>query len=171
MGNCGQNAAELIAARANADNPPGGLTTREQKWTKGSREIRASKRRFYQRITDILADCSPDYDPQVELVQMFYKIAQSELKWAITGKTAAELIPARANADNPPGGLTTWKKAPDGKIVKTDVVVAKIYLIESERKELNQVVAKTILKYNYRITKVIESRAEKLCYLNGILFN
>ena len=102
---------------------------------------------------------------------MFYKIAQNKLKWAITGKTAAELISARANADNPPGGLTTWKKAPDGKIVKTDVVVAKIYLIESERKELNQVVAKTILKYNYRITKVIESRAEKLCYLNGILFN
>ena len=75
MGNYGQNAAELIAARANADNPPGGLTTREQKWTKGNREIRASEKRFYQRITDIFADCSPDYDPQAQLVQMFYKIA------------------------------------------------------------------------------------------------
>ena len=68
MGNYGQNAAELIAARTNADNPPGGLTTCEQKWKKGIREIRASERRFYQRITDIFDDCSPDYDSQAELV-------------------------------------------------------------------------------------------------------
>ena len=104
------------------------------------REIRASERRFYQRITDIFADCSIDYDPQAELTQMFYKTVQNKLEWAITGKTAAELIAARANADNPHMGLTTWKKAPDGKIVKTDVVVAKNYLIENEIKELNRVV-------------------------------
>ncbi len=104
------------------------------------REIRASERRFYQKLTDIYAECSLDYDPKAELTQAFYKTVQNKLEWAITGKTAAELIAGRANAEKPNMGLTTWKKAPDGKIVKTDVVVAKNYLIEKEIKELNRVV-------------------------------
>lgn len=104
------------------------------------REIRASERRFYQKLTDIYAECSLDYDPKSELTQSFYKTVQNKLEWAITGKTAAELIAERANAEKPNMGLQTWKKAPDGKIVKTDVVVAKNYLIETEIKELNRVV-------------------------------
>ena len=104
------------------------------------REIRASERRFYQKLTDIFAECSLDYDPKSELTQAFYKTVQNKLEWAITGKTAAELIAERANAEKPNMGLATWKKAPDGKIVKTDVVVAKNYLIEKEIKELNRVV-------------------------------
>ena len=104
------------------------------------REIRASERRFYQKMTDIFSECSLDYDPKSEITQTFYKTVQNKLEWAITGKTAAELIAARANADKPNMGLMTWKKAPDGKIVKTDVVVAKNYLIENEIKELNRVV-------------------------------
>lgn len=104
------------------------------------REIRASERRFYQKLTDIFSECSLDYDPKSEITQTFYKTVQNKLEWAITGKTAAELIAARANADKPNMGLMTWKKAPDGKIVKTDVVVAKNYLIENEIKELNRVV-------------------------------
>ncbi len=104
------------------------------------REIRASERRFYQKLTDIFAECSLDYDPKSELTQAFYKTVQNKLEWAITGKTAAELIAERANAEKPNMGLTTWKKAPDGKIMKTDVVVAKNYLIEKEIKELNRIV-------------------------------
>jgi hypothetical protein len=104
------------------------------------REIRASERRFYQKLTDIYAECSLDYDPKSEITQTFYKTIQNKLEWAITGKTAAELIAERANAEKPNMGLTTWKKAPDGKIVKTDVVIAKNYLIEKEIKELNRVV-------------------------------
>ena len=104
------------------------------------REIRASERRFYQKLTDIFSECSLDYDPKSDITQTFYKTVQNKLEWAITGKTAAELIAARANADKPNMGLMTWKKAPDGKIVKTDVVVAKNYLIENEIKELNRVV-------------------------------
>ena len=104
------------------------------------REIRASERRFYQKLTDIFAECSLDYDPKSELTQSFYKTVQNKLEWAITGKTAAELIAERANAEKPNMGLATWKKAPDGKIVKTDVVVAKNYLIEKEINELNRIV-------------------------------
>ncbi len=104
------------------------------------REIRSSERRFYQKLTDIYAECSLDYDPKAEITQTFYKSVQNKLEWAITGKTAAELIAERANAGKPNMGLTTWKKAPDGKIVKTDVVIAKNYLIEKEIKELNRVV-------------------------------
>ena len=104
------------------------------------REIRASERRFYQKLTDIFSECSLDYDPKSDITQTFYKTVQNKLEWAITGKTAAELIAARANADKPNMGLMTWKKAPYGKIVKTDVVVAKNYLIENEIKELNRVV-------------------------------
>lgn len=104
------------------------------------REIRASERRFYQKITDIYAQCSIDYDPKAEITQTFYKTVQNKLHWAITGHTAAEIIQERADADKPHMGLTTWKNAPQGKILKTDVSVAKNYLSEKELKDLNRIV-------------------------------
>src|SRR5690554_5213017 len=88
------------------------------------REIRASERRFYQKITDIYAQCSIDYDAQSEITQNFYKTVQNKLHWAITGHTAAEIIKERASATKPYMGLTTWKNAPQGKILKMDVSVA-----------------------------------------------
>jgi len=104
------------------------------------REIRASERRFYQKITDLYAQCSVDYDPKSDITQQFYKTVQNKLEWAITGKTAAEIIAARANAALPNMGLTTWKNAPGGKILKGDVAVAKNYLTEDELGALNRVV-------------------------------
>jgi len=104
------------------------------------REIRASERRFYQKITDIYAQCSIDYDPKAEITQTFYKTVQNKLHWAITGHTAAEIIKERADSDKPHMGLSTWKNAPQGKILKTDVSVAKNYLNEKELKDLNRIV-------------------------------
>ena len=105
------------------------------------REIRASERRFYLKITDIYEQCSVDYDPNADITQAFFKTVQNKLHWAITGKTAAELIAERAHADKPNMGLQTWKKAPHGKIVKSDVSVTKNYLAEKEIKELERVVS------------------------------
>lgn len=104
------------------------------------REIRASERRFYQKITDIYAQCSIDYDPNSEITQNFYKTVQNKLHWAITGNTAAELIANRADADKPNMGLKTWKRASKGKILKTDVATTKNYLSEKELKSLNRIV-------------------------------
>ncbi|ADR21214.1 hypothetical protein MATR_11560 [Marivirga tractuosa] len=104
------------------------------------REIRASERRFYQKITDIYAQCSIDYDPKAEISQTFFKTVQNKLHWAITGHTAAEIIKERADAKKPHMGLTTWKSAPKGKVLKTDIVVAKNYLEEKELKDLNRIV-------------------------------
>lgn len=105
------------------------------------REIRASERRFYLKITDIYEQCSIDYDKQAETTQTFFKTVQNKLHWAVTGKTAAELIAERADAEKPSMGLTTWKNAPKGKILKSDVSVAKNYLIEREIKELERIVS------------------------------
>jgi len=105
------------------------------------REIRASERRFYLKITDIYEQCSIDYDKQAETTQTFFKTVQNKLHWAVTGKTAAELIAERANANKPTMGLTTWKNAPTGKVLKSDVGVAKNYLIEHEIKELERIVS------------------------------
>jgi hypothetical protein len=105
------------------------------------REIRASERRFYQKITDIYAQCSIDYDAHSPITQDFYKTVQNKLHWAITGQTAAEIIATRAKALKPQMGLTTWKNAPKGKIHKTDVSIAKNYLSEEELRELNLVVS------------------------------
>jgi len=105
------------------------------------REIRASERRFYQKITDIYAQCSIDYQPKAELTVQFYKTVQNKLHWAITGKTAAELIAERVNATKPNMGLTTWKNAPQGKVLKSDITTAKNYLVEAELKELDRVVS------------------------------
>lgn len=104
------------------------------------REIRASERRFYLKITDIYEQCSIDYDRSAEVTQTFFATVQNKLHWAVTGKTAAEIIKDRADADRPSMGLTTWKNAPDGKIVKSDVSVAKNYLVEDEIKELERIV-------------------------------
>lgn len=90
------------------------------------REIRASERRFYLKITDIYEQCSIDYIKDAEITQQFFKTVQNKLHWAITGKTAAELIANRADAAKPNMGLTTWKNAPQGKILKIDIGTAKI---------------------------------------------
>ncbi len=105
------------------------------------REIRASERRFYQKITDIYAQCSIDYNPTSQVTAVFYATVQNKLEWAITGKTASEIIRTRADAKAPYMGLTSWKNEPKkGKILKSDVVVAKNYLIEEEIKNLNRIV-------------------------------
>lgn len=104
------------------------------------REIRASERRFYQKITDIYEQCSIDYQKDSETTRTFFKTVQNKLHWAITGKTAAEIIAVRVNAAAPNMGLLTWKNAPEGKILKSDVSIAKNYLVEKEIKELERVV-------------------------------
>lgn len=104
------------------------------------REIRASERRAYQKIADVFEQCSYDYDKSSNLTREFYAFVQNKLHYAITGKTAAELIAGRASLEHPTMGLTTWKAAPDGKIIKRDVVVAKNYLNEKELSRLNRIV-------------------------------
>jgi hypothetical protein len=104
------------------------------------REIRASERRFYQKITDIYA-LSVDYSADAPLTKEFFATVQNKLHWAITGQTAAELIYASADATKIYLGLTTWKHAPGGKILKSDVTVAKNYLNEAHVKELNRIVS------------------------------
>jgi hypothetical protein len=104
------------------------------------REIRASERRFYLKITDIYEQCSIDYDTNAEISKTFFKTVQNKLHWAVTGQTAAEIIAERADAAKPSMGLTTWKNAPHGKILKSDVSIAKNYLIEQEIKELERIV-------------------------------
>jgi len=105
------------------------------------REIRASERRFYLKITDIYEQCSIDYNAKAEITQTFFKTVQNKLHWAITGKTAAELIAERADRTKPNMGLQTWRHAPKGKILKSDVTVAKNYLIEKEIKALERIVS------------------------------
>jgi hypothetical protein len=104
------------------------------------REIRASERRFYQKITDIYA-LSADYDPNSPITKEFFATVQNKLHWAITGKTAAEIIYDSADAKKIYMGLTGWKHAPDGKILKSDVTVAKNYLNKAHIDELNRIVS------------------------------
>ena len=104
------------------------------------REIRASERRAYQKIADVFEQCSYDYDKNSETTKAFYAFVQNKLHYAVTGKTAAELISERATPDSPTMGLTTWKGAPDGKILKSDTLVAKNYLNEKELSRLNRLV-------------------------------
>ena len=105
------------------------------------REIRASERRFYQKITDIYAQGSIDYDPKAPQTQLFYQTVQNKLHWAITGYTASEIISKRANANLPNMGLTSWKNAPKGKILKSDINIVKNYLTEKELKDLEEIVS------------------------------
>jgi hypothetical protein len=104
------------------------------------RAIRASERQFYQKITDLYAEASIDYDPNAPVTQQFYQTVQNKLHWAITGQTAAEIIAQRADASKPNMGLTTWKHAPGGKILKSDSHIAKNYLSEDELSSLERVV-------------------------------
>ncbi|MEA3444784.1 MAG: virulence RhuM family protein [Bacteroidota bacterium] len=104
------------------------------------REIRASERKFYQKITDIYA-LSADYDKNAPITKEFFATAQNTLHWAITGKTAAEIIYTKADAKKIYMGLTNWKQSPDGKILKSDVSIAKNYLNKTHIDELNQIVS------------------------------
>ena len=105
------------------------------------REIRVSERRAYQKIADVFEQCSYDYDKNSETTKAFYAFVQDKLHYAVTGKTAAELISERATLDSPTMGLTTRKGAPDGKILKSDTLVAKNYLNEKEMSRLNRLVS------------------------------
>lgn len=102
------------------------------------REIRISERRYYQKITDIYSECSSDYDKDAEETRLFFKIVQNMMHYAVTKQTAAEIIYDRADAGRPHMGLTTWKNAPDGRIIKSDVTIAKNYLSEKEVDSLNR---------------------------------
>ncbi len=104
------------------------------------REIRASERRAYQKITDVFEQCSYDYDKNSEITKNFYAFVQNKLHFAVTGKTAAELIYERADSEKPAMGLTTWKEAPNGKVLKRDIGIAKNYLNEKELSRLNRLV-------------------------------
>ncbi len=103
------------------------------------REIRLSERRFYQKLTDIFAT-SIDYNRDTPTTRMFFQKVQNKMHYAVHGHTATELIVERANAKNRHMGLTSWEKAPDGKIVKTDVSIAKNYLQESELESMGRIV-------------------------------
>jgi hypothetical protein len=103
------------------------------------REIRTSERRYYQKITDVYAECSADYDSKSETTQLFFKMVQNMMHWAVTHHTAAEIIYNRADAEQPHMGLTTWKNAPDGRVQKSDTIVAKNYLSDKEVTALNRI--------------------------------
>jgi hypothetical protein len=105
------------------------------------REIRASERRFFQKLGDIFEQCSADYSKDAEETQLFYKMVQNKLHFAVTGNTAAEIVYNRADKKKDFMGLSTWKNAPKGKILKSDVVVAKNYLNENEIGDLNLLVS------------------------------
>ena len=102
------------------------------------REIRTSERRYYQKITDVYAECSADYDAKAETTKLFFKMVQNMMHWAVTHQTAAEIIYTRADAKMPHMGLTTWKNAPDGRVQKSDTIIAKNYLSDKEVTSLNR---------------------------------
>ncbi len=121
------------------------------------RSIRASERRIYQKITDIFAECSIDYDKNSEITREFYATVQNKFHYAITGQTAAEIIYHRANKTQPNMGLTTWKNAPKGRILKSDTQIAKNYLAEKEIKRLER----TVSAYFDYIENQIEIRKDQ----------
>lgn len=104
------------------------------------RDIRSSERRFYQKITDIYAQCSADYDPNEAITKQFFATVQNKLHFAISGQTAPEIIAHRVDSKKPYIGLTSWKNSPKGAIRKTDVSIAKNYLDEKELNLLNRIV-------------------------------
>ncbi len=120
------------------------------------RSIRASERRVYQQITDVFAECSFDYNPKSEITKTFYATVQNKFHFAITGKTAAEIVYEKADKDKPFMGLSTWKSSPDGRILKSDTVVAKNYLKEDEIKKLER----AITGYFDYIERLIENHTE-----------
>ena len=102
--------------------------------------IRTSERMFYQKVTDIFAECSIDYDKNSKIATEFYKTIQNKFHYAITGQTAAEIIYNRVDSTKENMGLTNWEKSPDGKILKSDIAIAKNYLDEKEIRNLNSLV-------------------------------
>jgi len=133
------------------------------------REIRASERRFYQKITDLYA-LAVDYDSSAPLTREFFATVQNKLHWAITGRTAAELVYSTADAMKIYMGLTTWKHAPRGKILKSDVTVAKNYLSEAHVKELNRVVSAYLdLAENRAQRGIITRMADWVKFLHDFL--
>ena len=118
------------------------------------RSIRASERRIYQQITDVFAECSIDYDPKSETTRLFYAHVQDKFHFAITGQTAAEIISRQADASKPLMGLSTYKNAPAGRVLKSDTLVAKNYLSEADIKKLERAVAAF---FDY-IERIIEQR-------------
>ena len=133
------------------------------------REIRASERRFYQKITDIYA-LSTDYDSNAPITREFFATVQNKLHWAITGKTAAETIHKLADSKQPQMGLATWKGGPKGKVLKSDVSVAKNYLNEPHVKELNRIVSAYLdLAENRAERQITMNMADWTVFLNGFL--
>ena len=133
------------------------------------REIRASERRFYQKITDIYA-LSADYDNNAPITKDFFATVQNKLHWAITGKTAAEIIYDSTDATKIHMGLTSWKHAPDDKILKSDVAVAKNYLSEAHIKELNQIVSAYLdLAENRAERQILMKMADWIEFLHNFL--
>ena len=133
------------------------------------REIRASERRFYQKITDIYA-LSADYDPDAPITRDFFATVQNKLHWAITGKTAAEIVHDSADASLPHMGLTTWKRAPHGKVLKSDVTVAKNYLNEAQIRSLNRIVTAYLdLAENRAERQITMNMADWVSFLNRFL--
>jgi hypothetical protein len=118
------------------------------------RSIRSSERRIYQQITDIFAECSIDYNPQSEITREFFATVQNLFHFAITGQTAAEIIHEKANREKDHMGLSTWKNAPEGRVLAADVVIAKNYLPEDEIKKLER----TITGFFDYIENIIENR-------------
>ena len=120
------------------------------------RSIRTSERRIYQQITDIFAECSFDYDKNAQMTKDFYATVQNKFHFAITGKTAAEIVFENADISKPNMGLTSWKNSPDGRVLKSDTTVAKNYLQEDDIKKLER----TIGAYFDYIERIIENRQE-----------
>lgn len=120
------------------------------------RSIRSSERRIYQQITDIFSECCIDYDNTSEITKNFYASVQNKFHYAITGQTAAEIVNTHVDKNLPNAGLQTWKNAPDGRILKSDIAVAKNYLQEDEIKKLER----TIASYFDYIENQIEQRKE-----------
>ena len=118
------------------------------------RSIRSSERRIYQQITDIFAECAIDYDRNSDIAKNFYAMVQNKFHYAITGSTAAEIIYQQADASKEKMGLTTWKHAPDGRVLKSDVTVAKNYLQEKEIRQLER----TVTAYFDYIEGLVERR-------------
>jgi len=134
------------------------------------REIRASERRFYQKVTDIYAQCSADYDKHAQISKDFYATVQNKLHWAITGKTAAEIIYSTSDAEKTHMGLTTWKNAPDGKILKSDIATAKNYLSEEHIRELNRIVSAYLdLAENRTERKILMKMTDWIKFLDRFL--
>ncbi len=118
------------------------------------RSIRSSERRIYQKITDIFAECSIDYDKDSEITKEFYSKVQNQFHYAISGQTAAEIIYSKADAKKPCMGLLTWNNSPKGRILKSDTIIAKNYLSEKEIKQLER----TISSFFDYIERIIENR-------------